>query len=90
MSEHLLIGQTLAFAGDPFREGWDAVVRHSSRGGVLVRDGVIAAVGEADDLRAAHPGVAVTDYGSGLISAGLWTRICITRRQGSSRPGASG
>lgn len=71
MSEHLLIGQTLAFGGDPFREGWDAVVRHSARGGVLVRDGVIAAVGEADDLRAAHPGVAVTDYGAALISAGF-------------------
>jgi guanine deaminase len=71
MSEHLLIGQTLAFEGDPFREGWDAVVRHSGRGGVLVRDGVIAATGEADDLRAAHPGARVTDYGTALISAGF-------------------
>jgi guanine deaminase len=47
------------------------VVRHSARGGVLVADGRIAAVGEADALRAAHPDVAVTDYGPALISAGF-------------------
>ena len=71
MSAHLLIGQTLAFAGDPFRQPWEETVRHSSRGGVLVRDGRIVAVGEADALRAAHPQVPVTDYGAGLICAGF-------------------
>lgn len=71
MSETLLIGQTLAFDGDPFREGWENVVRQSSRGGVVIRDGVIAAVGEAEDLRRAHPGAEVVDHGGALISAGF-------------------
>lgn len=71
MSETLIIGQTLAFAGDPFREGWEAVVRHAARGGVLVRDGRIAATGEADDLRRAHPAAEVVDHGAALVSAGF-------------------
>lgn len=66
----LLIGQTLAFAGDPFAEGPGAA-RHSSRGGVLVQDGRIAAMGEADDLRRAHPRAECHDYGAALISAGF-------------------
>ena len=71
MSETLIIGRTLAFAGDPFREGWEHVVRQSARGGVLVRDGLIAATGEADDLRRAHPMARVIDHGPALISAGF-------------------
>ncbi|MFZ5750132.1 MAG: guanine deaminase [Pseudomonadota bacterium] len=68
--QELLIGQTLAFAGDALREGPGAA-RHSSRGGVLIEGGRIAAVGEADDLRRSHPQARVTDYGRGLISAGF-------------------
>ena len=71
MTTHLLIGQTLAFASNPFVDPWETTVRHSARGAVLVQDGIIAAVGEADDLRAAHPGVPVTDYGAALITAGF-------------------
>jgi guanine deaminase len=66
----LLIGQTLSFGGDPFAEGAEAA-RHSARGGVLVEGGMIRAVGEADDLRRAHPQARVTDYGDALISAGF-------------------
>lgn len=66
----LLIGQTLTFAADPFAEGPDAA-RHSSRGGVLVDGGRIAALGEAEALRRAHPGARVHDYGAALISAGF-------------------
>lgn len=66
----LLIGQVLAFAGDPLLEGPEAA-RHSSRGGVLVDAGRIVAVGEADDLRRAHPQARVHDYGQALISAGF-------------------
>jgi len=71
MTAHLLIGQTLGFDGDPFRQPWDTTVRHSARGGVLVRDGRIVAVDQADTLRAAHPQVPVTDYGAALITAGF-------------------
>ena len=66
----LLIGQTLAFTGDAMALGAEAA-RHSARGGVLVENGLITAVGQADDLRARHPQARVTDYGNALISAGF-------------------
>jgi guanine deaminase len=66
----LILGQVLSFTDDPFAVGPDAA-RHLSRGAVLVQAGKIAAVGEADTLRAAHPQARVTDYGQCLISAGF-------------------
>ena len=54
----LLLGQTLSFSGNPMTEGIGAA-RHSARGGVVVEAGRIAALGEADDLRRAHPGARV-------------------------------
>ena len=62
----LLIGQTLVLSPDlPVR------AEHDSRGGVLIRDGLIADVGHSSDLMAAHPDVSVTDYGDGLILPGF-------------------
>ncbi len=66
----LLLGQTLAFTGDPFAEGPSAA-RHSAHGGVLIEGGIIRAVGQADDLRRLHPQARVTDYGDALLSAGF-------------------
>ena len=66
----LVLGQVLCFAGDPFAEGVEAA-RHISHGAVLIEGGKILAVGEAVDLRAAHPQARVTDYGRALISAGF-------------------
>lgn len=66
----LLIGQVLSFGGNPMTEGLGAA-HHRTRGGVLVAGGKITAVGEADDLRRAHPQARVTDYGDALISAGF-------------------
>jgi guanine deaminase len=66
----LLLGQTLAFAGDPFRDGPGAA-RHEARGGVLIAGGRIVATGPADALRAAHPRARVTDNGRALIAAGF-------------------
>ncbi len=66
----LLLGQTLAFDADPFAHGPGAA-RHEPRGGVLIADGRIAAVGTAAALRTAHPGARVRDYGRALISAGF-------------------
>ena len=66
----LLIGQTLTFADDPFHHGPEAA-RHTSREGVLIEDGLIHAIGPAEDLRAAHPQARLHDYGNGLISAGF-------------------
>jgi guanine deaminase len=67
----LLLGQTLAFAGDPFYEPWQDCARHDSRGGVLIEGERIAAVGHGPDLRRAHPGAAVADFGEALILPGF-------------------
>ncbi|MCC6001766.1 MAG: guanine deaminase [Pararhodobacter sp.] len=66
----LIIGQTLGFSADPFAEG-PAAAWHDTRGGVLVQDGMIAALGKAEVLRAAHPQAVVHDHGKALISAGF-------------------
>ena len=71
MTDHLLLGQTLHFTGDPFVAGWQAVSHHDSAGGVLVRGGHIAAVGPAATLRRDYPQAMVTDYGNALISPGF-------------------
>ncbi len=70
MTERLILGQTLAFGGDPFIEGRGAA-RHDRRGGLLVRDGLIAELGDGAGLRARHPGVPVTDHGDALILPGF-------------------
>lgn len=69
--QKLLIGQTLAFAADPFAVPVDDAARHETRGGLLIESGKIVATGPADRLRAAHPQAEVTDYGTALISAGF-------------------
>ncbi|GAA5067386.1 guanine deaminase [Roseibacterium beibuensis] len=68
--KRLILGQVLEFSGDPAREGSGAA-RHRRRGAVLVADGHIVAVDEADILRAAHPEAAVTDHGDHLILPGF-------------------
>ncbi len=67
----LILGQTLAFRDDPFATDIDAAVRIQSRGGLVLRDGKIAATGTGQDLRAAYPDARVIDYGDALISAGF-------------------
>ncbi|SMY08556.1 guanine deaminase [Flavimaricola marinus] len=71
MTRHLILGQTLAFAADPFSAPLEVAAQHHRRGAVLIDAGRIAAVGQADDLKAEFPDVATTDYGDGLISAGF-------------------
>ncbi|MCM2563466.1 guanine deaminase [Lutimaribacter sp. EGI FJ00015] len=66
----LILGQTLAFDGNPFAEGPRAA-RHNVRGGVLLRDGRIAQVGDGAELRASNPQATVIDHGQSLISAGF-------------------
>lgn len=70
MQDTLLLGQLLQFDADPFVAGIDAA-RHDARGAVLIRNGMIADVGQADDLRAAHPGAEIVDHGQGLILPGF-------------------
>ena len=68
--EQLLLGQILETRGNPFTDGPAALV-HSARGGVLLRDGRIAEVGDGADLAARHPGAATTDHGKHLILPGF-------------------
>ena len=70
MTQRLILGQTLAFDGDPAALGL-AAARHMTQGGVVVQAGKITAIGAADALRAAHPDAAITDHGQGLILPGF-------------------
>jgi guanine deaminase len=67
----LLCGQVLTFSGDPFVGPWQDAVHVDSAGAVLIRDGLIEAVGLAIDLRAAHPEAAIVEYGEKLICPGF-------------------
>ncbi|TMM51875.1 guanine deaminase [Sulfitobacter sabulilitoris] len=67
----LILGQTFETWGNPLTRPWEEVARIRSGGGVLVQNGVIAAVGDGAALRRDHPNVAVTDYGDALISPGF-------------------
>jgi guanine deaminase len=70
MTERLILGQTLSLDADPRVAGPEAA-RHERRGAVHVRDGIIAAVGPADRLRAANPALPVEDHGAHLILPGF-------------------
>ena len=67
----LLLGQVLQFNDTPFQGRPEDAATHIERGAVLVKDGVIADVGEADALRAQHPDASVTDMGDALLSPGF-------------------
>lgn len=66
---HLHLGQTLTFDGDPFHDGIGAA-RHSPHGALVVKDGMIAALGEAGDLGNGSY-ASVTDHGQALLLPGF-------------------
>lgn len=66
----LLLGQILGFDGSPFERGLEAT-RHLRRGAVVIENGHIRAVGDADTLRSRFGDAEITDYGTALISAGF-------------------
>lgn len=67
----LILGQTLAFDADPFSTPPENAARHSAHGAILMDGDRIAAVGEADALRAAHPDAQVEDMGDALLVPGF-------------------
>lgn len=67
----LLLGQVLQFNDTPFQGRPEDAATHIRRGAVLMQDGLIEAVGEADILRAEHPKARVTDMGDALLSPGF-------------------
>ncbi|WP_425502778.1 guanine deaminase [Rubricella aquisinus] len=68
---HILLGQTLQFTGSPFAEPVEAVTRHLRHGAVGIHDGRIVEVGDASQMRAAHPKAEVTDMGTALLLPGF-------------------
>lgn len=60
--ETLICGPTLRFTGDPMIQPWQDVISVDTSGGVLIADGMIKAVGDADTLRAKYPLANVTHY----------------------------
>jgi guanine deaminase len=67
----ILLGHTLSFTANPFETPPEDAARHERRGAVAIAQGKIHAIGPADEIRAAHPEAAVTDYGDALISPGF-------------------
>lgn len=70
-AKSLVLGQTLEFLSNPFHVPVEEATRVRPKGAVLVDGGLIAAVDEADTLRALYPDAAVVDYGDALICAGF-------------------
>jgi guanine deaminase len=66
----LILGQVIRYAGDPFTDGPD-VVTVLTDGAVAVEAGKIAAVGEADALRARYPAARLHPHAGRLISPGF-------------------
>jgi guanine deaminase len=66
----LIIGQVLSFLGNPIVEGPGAAQVRSD-GAVLIRNGLIAEVGDAETLKSAHPDAPVTHMGDHLIMPGF-------------------
>ncbi|MEM8978571.1 MAG: guanine deaminase [Pseudomonadota bacterium] len=71
MPATLHIGQLLTPLKSPFEAPLEESFRYESRGGLLVEDGRIQALGPAEGLRAAHPRAEVVDHGQGLITPGF-------------------
>ncbi len=68
----LLTGPILEYHGDPTRTSWEDCVRINTTGGVLIAEGLIQAIGNADDLKSANPEVEVVRYSDdNLIAPGF-------------------
>lgn len=65
--ETLICGPTLRFTGDPMIQPWQDVIRVDTNGAVLIADGMIKAVDDADTLRAEYPRAGVTQYANDTL-----------------------
>ena len=63
----LLTGPTLRYTGNPMLEAWNDVIQIDTNGGVLIHDGLITAVGNADQLRTEYPHADMTHYGDDTL-----------------------
>ncbi len=71
MDKTLITGQTLRFAADPFHVPPEQAVLHERRGAVVLQDGRIVAVGQAERLVSDHPDATRVDHGEALILPGF-------------------
>ena len=71
MSTTLLLGQTLSFKASPFDVSIEDAVQHNRRGAVLVRDGLISVVGDAEVLKSDYPEAEIVNYGDSLLMDGF-------------------
>ena len=69
-ARHLHLGQTLTFTASPFDAGPDAAT-HESHGALIVENGRITGIGQAQDLRQAGPYASITDHGAALLLPGF-------------------
>ncbi|HVV94281.1 MAG TPA: guanine deaminase [Hyphomicrobiales bacterium] len=70
-AERIVRGRLLSFLRQPAGAGDAGSYRHRADGALLLRDGRIAAIGEAADIVAAHPGVSVDHHPDALVLPGL-------------------
>ncbi|GAA4223121.1 guanine deaminase [Sagittula marina] len=70
MTATLHLGQLIQFNANPFFEGANAA-KHVIEGAILVDNGMVEQVGEAQTLRAEHPDAAVQDHGTHLLLPGF-------------------
>ena len=69
--KYLLIGQTLLCVSDPFRVAPSEAFIHNRGGGVLIENGTITAVGDADELRRSCGEATVHDHSGCLLLPGF-------------------
>ncbi|MGC1496420.1 MAG: guanine deaminase [Sulfitobacter sp.] len=63
----LITGPTLRYSGDPMHAPWQDAIQIDTKGGVLIENDVIQAVGDADQLRQAYPMAALTTYAENTL-----------------------
>ncbi len=63
----LLTGPTLRFRGDPMMQPWQDAIDIDTSGSVLIENGRIVAVGNAESLCKSHPHAVVTAYGDDTL-----------------------
>lgn len=72
MSYQALRGQVVTFKDSPFTAGIEAALVHHSDGIVVIHDGKIHDVGQADTIRQKYAGqLQLTEYGDAIIMAGF-------------------
>jgi guanine deaminase len=89
MTDRLILGQVLQIDADPPRPD-RRPIGHRRRGAVRIENGLIAEIGPAETLCAAHPALPVDDHGDHLILPGFIDAHAHYPRPPSSPPGANG